>query len=275
MAGFALVLPPLGCKDREPPPPVYRDLATTDSELLLPTSGAWKSQSIQSGQAEWVPFREPNAEAPPEETPADSDAQADQGEGENAAIEGEIRDLIAEYNNVSKERNLDELLEYHVEEQRPAMRAVLELSYGFLDKLHQLADILREKLPDEVSRINSVFADLDQMADESLKVTALDVKGPEEVVGNLPPGGLTSEVRFVLVDGDWYVDYPGMPTEDQIRGMMQLAMGPFDTALQGLSSGQVPADQVLNMLEQQMQMMKQMQGSAADEAPADQDDSGG
>ncbi|GAG44417.1 unnamed protein product, partial [marine sediment metagenome] len=81
------------CRDAEPPPAYNQDLGS-DGRLLLPTATTWVNPDVITGQAEWVQFREPELEPGPERGAASGDFTP----ARKSEIEGEIREVVDEYN---------------------------------------------------------------------------------------------------------------------------------------------------------------------------------
>lgn len=270
-----MLAPTWSCKDREPAPPTYRDLSDSDAEPLLPTRGAWKSEAVGNGQAEWIPYREPEAKTPSD---AEGEGSEDGGPAGGEGVEGEapadgaeaaVRALLAEYDELAREQKIEEMLEYHVESQRDTVRVVYESGVAMMEKFRPIRTALEEKLPKEKARIEALFGEFDRKANEGIPVRSLEVVSPTEVVGKLPPGQPVPSVRFLLVDEEWFVEYPGLPPKEQFAAMMQMASAGIDTMSQALSAGQLPPEQLLALLEQQMKTLQGGDETTEAKEPAD------
>ena len=185
-----LALAPLalaGCRETDPPDRYDRDLGT-DGAVLLPTASVVTIAAIAQGKADWTALRDPSAPAP-----AVQDRRGDQpATTTNPAIEEEIRDLVDEYNEVAAdpESSLEDLLEYYVDEQRPAMKAVLEAGRKIRETLQRLRTELETKKPDASQRLASTWAALEASVAPDLTVDSLVVVSDTEVTATMAPGSL-------------------------------------------------------------------------------------
>ena len=241
--GLALFLVSMmgsGCRDGDPPSAHNRNLGDADS-LLLPVRSARVDPDLKDGTAEWYEFPEFNAEQE-----AAGDEPADGGGSE---IETEIRELISEYNELVAERTLDDILEYHIEEQHETIAALYEVKFTTLDKLAEVKAAFEEKLPEAGERVADRFAPLEVAADVELVVDSLTTAGDSEVTGNLPAGSTTSTCRFVVVEEDWYIEFPQLPEFAQVKPSLDNITAACDGWLQSLQSGERAAEEVLAEVE--------------------------
>lgn len=236
----------MGCRDTEPPPAHNRDLGTNGT-LLLPTASVWCDPAIAEGQAEWYPFREPQLQpAPAGEAAGTGGERAEAGQ-----IETEIRELIEEYNEVVADGSVDDLLDYFVEEQHDALRPLLEAGTKLAAKLGELRGELEAKMPDAGDRIAAAFGALGGDLHFSFTVELINVVSNAEVTAKLPGDSGISTLRFKLVDEDWYIEFPGLEKIPSImpKPALDLALATYDGWIQGLQSGQVPPDTVMQQIE--------------------------
>ncbi|UCC31628.1 MAG: hypothetical protein JSU86_04990 [Phycisphaerales bacterium] len=237
----------MGCRDTEPPPAHNRDLGS-DREPLMPTASVWHDPDIAKGQADWHPFREP--EAAPEPTEGETTtgaAPADEG-----GVETEIRELIDEYNELVAETtvdDVDDLLDYYMEEQHDALRPWLEAAVSLPVKLERIREALEEKLPAEKERIAEAVSKLQDPSGRELNVGSITVVSDQEATAQLPAGSPISTYRFVVVDEEWYIEVPEIQKLAALRPALGLAMATFDGWAQGLDSGQASPQQVLQQVE--------------------------
>ncbi len=230
-----------GCRDVAPPPTYNRDLGD-GTVLLPPVRSARQDAELRDGTAEWHKFSK--FEAVEEET-----AEAEVGEEEAGEVEAEIRELIAEYNEFVAERDLDEFLEYHVEEQHETVKALFEADAAMMGKFAGLRSLLDEKLPEKRDRVATVFDRLEAKSKEGLVVESLTVVSDVEVTGKLAPGGPAPTCRFLVVDDEWYLEIPELPDPVQLKPALDMVMATLDTLAQGLESGQLLPEQVLGQVE--------------------------
>jgi hypothetical protein len=244
LVGFVVVMA-VGCRDTEPTPSHYTDLGRGD-RILLPSASPWcKAEIGEDGRAEWVPFREPNFDEVAEEPEEGGEPEGD----EAGEIEAEIRELIDDYNKVAADKDLEGLLEYHVEAQLETIEAAFNAVTTVLEKLEALRAALAEKLPDETERIDAAFDLLERGASGELVVDSVTVIGDNEVTAKLAAGSSIREIRFLVIDDDWFLEFVDLPDASQVTAQSDVLLSTFDGLLQGLQSGQVPADTLLTQIE--------------------------
>lgn len=268
--GGCVLLPVLvvgmGCRDTEPPPAHNRDLGS-DGEPLMPTASVWHDPDIAKGRAEWHPFREP--EAAPE--PTDGETTADAAPADEGGVETEIRELIDVYNELvaeTKVDDVDDLLDYYVEEQHNALRPWLEAAVSLPDKLERIREALEQKLPAEKERIAEAVSKLQDPSGRELNVESITVVSDREATAQLPAGSPISTYRFVVVDEEWFIEVLEIQKLAALRPMLDLAVATYDGWFQGLDSGQASPQQVLQQVEVAAAVAKQIQDSVgAEEEP--------
>ncbi|MCH8147942.1 MAG: hypothetical protein IH987_08100 [Planctomycetes bacterium] len=237
------VLAVVGCRDKDPTPSFYRNLGTQDVPLL-PTASVIHDVSLLKGTADWVPFRDlAQAEAgtPSEDATSSGDS--------NAETEAEIRDLLKDYNELVADRDIDELIVYHIESHQDTAKLWYEVQFSLMDKVGEIQTALTSALPDSQARIEQAFAPV-VAAVTGLSVDTLTVESDELVVGKLAEGGVAAMCRFVIVDDEWFIDLPDFPeTFAQLKSEVDGSMAMIDAVKAGLASGTMLADQVLAQLE--------------------------
>lgn len=239
------LFPALACRDTEPLPSHYRDLGT-DETVLLPTASAWCDPAVAKGQADWHPFRKLETKTKSTGKAADTGDKPEDG----SEIEGEVRDLLDEYNGKVPDGSVDGLLEFFEEEQHDALRPLLEVSTQLAAKLSELRKQLEAKLPDAGDRI---AAACDSLADNSgvgIKVQKLNVVSETEVSGEASSGSRRFPVRFELIDDAWYVKVPlGDGPAFVTKAALDQALAAYERWLGELGSAQTPGESVLQEIE--------------------------
>ena len=256
------VLAVVGCRDSDPPPTFYRNLGTQDVPLL-PAASVIHDVSLAKGSADWVPFRELA------EVEAGTPSEDGRPSGSwNAETETEIRELVKEYNELVAERDIDELMVYHLDSHQETVKSWYEVRFALLDKVAEVRTALTGALPDSHARIEQAFARL-KTASASLSVDTLTVESEELVVGKLAGGGMAPMCRFVIVDDEWFIDLPSFPeTFAQRKPVLDGRISMIDSLKQRLKTGSVAAEQVLTALEAVSASL------AFEEAPATTDNEG-
>jgi hypothetical protein len=241
---FALIATSvIGCKDSEPVRPHYRDLGT-EGTLLLPTGRPkYVIADLTAGTADWHPFREPTDEA---EEAGDQDSD---GEVAKDEVEAEIRELIADYNGIAADKDIEELLNYHIEEQQEGLKPVIEVGFTLAEKLPQLAAALEEKLPDDADRITAALARHGDPTGSLLFVESLTVVDDAEVTAELSGVALGSTCRFVVIEDEWFIEMPDAVDYAQIKQALDTVLASCDTWLTALSSAEGSAEEVLAQVE--------------------------
>lgn len=262
------------CRDTDPPPSHYRDLGDGGGTILLPTASVRLDANLKDGQATWRSFREPGSQEPGQVETASSDRgddSEDSGEGgmgdEGDTVAAEIRELLVEFNEIAVDGTTADLLEFFVEDQQDAVTEWLEAEAVIVTKLGALRAALAEKLPDEADRIAAAFAPMEAITGRDLVVETLKVVSETEVVGQLPPGSPLPTCRFIIVDDEWYMEFPGLTDFASVKPILDASLLGFDTLVKALAGGMLPADQVLAQFEALTKAAAEKLQNAAGEEP--------
>lgn len=242
-----LLLAATGCRETEPPPTHFKDLGT-DGAPLLPTSPVWKTAAIAEGQADWHPFREPASE--PEVDDDDGSTPGDGAPGvANTEIEAEIREVIAEFNEVVRTGATEEILEYFVAEQVDALEPIVDATFATREVLQQLRIELDTMLPDAAERsenaTNAILADMSL----ELQNETLDVKSDTEVNVSVNGGVISQTYRFVIVDEEWYIEVPGAEALPELGPALDRGLQHYREMLESVRSDAGSAEERLKELE--------------------------
>ncbi|MCH7592545.1 MAG: hypothetical protein IH989_07195 [Planctomycetes bacterium] len=244
---IVLLLAATGCRETEPPPTLFQDLGT-DGSPLLPTFPVWKTAAIADGQADWHAFREPAGE--PEL--GDDGGSTSGGEAPGIAkaeIEAEIREVIAEFNEVVRTGAADDILEYFVAEQADALEPIVETTFATQDVIQQLQGAFDAKLPDAADRsesaTNAILAELSL----ELKGETLNVKSDTEVDVGVKGGVISQTYRFVIVDDEWYIEVPEAERFAELGPALDRGLQFYREMLESVRSGAGPAEERLKEME--------------------------
>lgn len=252
------------CRPVDPPPTQYEDLGTEDRPLL-PTGSAWHDPAIAKGAAEWHAFRklDPNAAAP-------KPAAGDHADGASVGLEGELRELLKEFNDALAADKLDDALEFLIEEQIEPTKKVIEILPKFAEKLGEFAAVL----PGENESLKKLPTALAPATVLKLDVRAIQAKGEAEAVGPMAGADPPVEVRFVLIkekDGGavWYIDHPQIRAMSAALPAMEQSLTQLDAMIAGIKSGQIAGDALTQQAAALDQMIKAMMPA---EKPAENDE---
>ncbi|MEK6676388.1 MAG: hypothetical protein AABZ47_12130 [Planctomycetota bacterium] len=256
----------VGCRDLEPPRSFHADLGD-EGAALLPTPGAWHDSAVKEGQAEWHPF--PSLQAAGKESAKGSLGEAGSGSGNPA--EASVRKFIQEFNEVVAEKDYESMPDYFVEGQRGQVKELLSFQKTALEKVQALVQAIEEKAPGKGDAIKKLFEQvLSSQSFGEMKVESLSVVSETEVLGKVasPPVGTpvpekALEVRFVSVKDEWEMESGAMELAAGMMPLLQMAMGQFDSMVEGIRSGAVPVDALVSQLEAALTMAQQMGGQEA------------
>ena len=265
---FGLVLAPtalfaFGCREGTPPPAHNRNLGDEDV-MLLPVRSTRLDPSLQDGSAQWHDFREFNAE--------EEAAGAEQpGEG-GGEIETEIRELIGDFNEVVAERDVEGMLEYHLDGQQDTVEAWYEAKFAAMDKLAEVKGAFEEKLPDATERVAGTFAALENATGAQLVVESLTVVNENEVTGSLPAGAAIPTCRFAVIDEEWFIEFPQLPDFAQLKPALDDVTAACEGWLEALQSGERPAGEILDEVEAFVETTTSAGDSSEEDLTADEAD---
>ncbi len=243
----------LSCRPSEPEPAYNEDLGTEEA-VLLPPSSAWHHTAVAKGQADWRPFRKPDADA----KPGDAAVTEAKPAGGNQAIESELRGLVDDFNAAVAESKFEDAMDFLVEEQTAPAKQVVEVWPTYSSKIQQVVEVL----PGINESIKTAVAGASLPAILKLEVASIVVSSPTEAVGkSASTSGAAADVRFVLVkdkeDEYWYIDHPQIRAIGPALPALQQSLPQLDALIAGAKSGQIPAE----ALAQQAAAMNQMIGA--------------
>ncbi|MFQ5414040.1 MAG: hypothetical protein ACE5E6_06235 [Phycisphaerae bacterium] len=252
-----------GCRDDHAPLRHNKDLGTT-GVILMPVSGPWTDPAVARGSpTDWR-----DTIAPPALT---TDAETATASGETRR---ELRALLAEYNELLADYPADDEdadpAAYFVERQQDTVTRLLELRTVVAGKMRALTDVVEASAPQARDTMDRLADAMMRQADLGFDVEAIELTSDTEAVGKLVlpggdalPPGLPVEFKFVRVDDEWFFD---MPAIDMMRGMIPMieaSLGSFDTLIEGVRSGTIPADTLVQQLTVVERMVSAAEAGAA------------
>ena len=248
----------VGCRDTEPPPAFNRDLGS-DGVLLLPTTSVWHEPEIAMGKADWHPFRDLSPQRAAGLSPRGSETPGSPA-GKGGRIESQLREMIDDYNGFVAEATVDELLDYYVEEQHDTLKPLFESVTQLAEVYAMIRKELEAKLPDAKGRIDASVGFLEADADNRLPVESITVVSNTEATGKLAGASIVPMCRFRLIDEDWYIEIPGLAALASLKPMLDAGLATYRGLLDGLRSGQLSAEAVLQKMELAAQMARALSG---------------
>jgi len=259
-----------GCRDPEPGP-VLPLITDSEGDLLPPTGAMWYGTPYRKNDtADWVPFRKLSEMTEAGEDEPDEKEESVEGEG--GGIEAEVREFLKEYEEVAAEIDLaspdfDELLDYHVDSQREALRSILTFGAKMAQKFDRLRAAIEVKLPDQKERIETVFNGLGGNYKASLAVGDLKVISDEEVKISAPGNTSIPICSVRLVDDEWMIEMAQLPDAAMLATGAGQVDAMFDGWISGVESGKLPAETLLQQIETQATMLRAMMGGGANTQP--------
>jgi hypothetical protein len=258
----------VGCRNEDASEPYNRDLGE-GGDILLPVGSPILNARVASGSAEFPQFRDPSEE-PAELTPED-----------------EIRDLIAVFNDEVESGNYDELERFIAPRQREDVKALIDFAVTLLEKTDELADALIAAVPDQEERIEGLVDEtLRRQTGILIRVAALEVVSETKVIGKLPPDevpplpGFVPEIHFEFLDeeesgeGEWYIVDPNLELQKSMLPLAEAGLTQINAMIEGIKTGNMPAEQILGALEAQAQAAKAIAGGSEAPEPSEAAEAG-
>lgn len=253
IAGLFLVLTGIGCREREPHDS-FDTVLEVNGKKLLPTLPAYHEASIADGTAEWVAFKDPTARAAAKPPASSGTAKAD-GAVDPAAAQA-ILDTVADFNDVIKEKDYDEALNYLVEAQIDTAQELFALDGEASEALEALIKAITDKSPALEGRADDVRAQLDKPNGLLLSAGKVNSLTDDEAVLALnwpadnPMGPmLPKEFRVVKVEADWYIEHPIMEIAGQMIPVIKASAQQISQLASSVDSGELEPEVALQTLE--------------------------
>jgi hypothetical protein len=166
--------------------------------------------AVKDGKAEWHPFREPKPIVDVNEVKPDGESPEESTDRPDSAVESPeaaIRAMLEEYNSLALEGKTEDLLDFYVESQIDAAKALIDEQVTVAAALADVRKALESKLPDEQERIAAALELLQAFADPRIDLRSVSNASPKEALG-VTPAFTDFTYRFVLVEDDWYIEIP-------------------------------------------------------------------
>jgi len=224
----------VGCREEPAEPSLNRDLGD-ETRTLMPTRMTLANPDVNKGSASWLDLRVPSFarhDAAPEGAGEASGGGADASEPEYAE---DLRNLIADYNALLADGDYSELPGFFASSQADEVERLTGALPEVTMKLQELNEALPEPDP-------ALQAAVDAMAvGKLLKVEAGTIRAESDGVAsadivNLPG----ARIRFVLEDGEWYIEHPIVAAAGD--ALSQLNVAALDEAIAGVKSGELTGD---------------------------------
>ncbi|RJP33678.1 MAG: hypothetical protein C4547_11945 [Phycisphaerales bacterium] len=246
-----------GCRDRVEPVGSFVEDLGDESRPLPPVAVRSYSDDL-SGAAELRPLGRPGEEG--------ADAAADPA----AAVAAAIQTLVDTYNEIVTDKAWDDLPGYFVDGQQETVTQLAELQKHVIAKLEELRAAVESHAPDAMDKVTALTAAA--AAFPQITVSKLEVLGDGKAAGSWAPaaGGPVplgqNEIRFELVDSEWFIDWPVLQSAAGLMPAIDAALAGFDALIQGINSGQLDAATVATQIETIIAALSQAPNAPKDEA---------
>ncbi len=268
-----------GCREQEPLPSHHFDVGQ-DQTVLLPTASAWVNPKVTDGRADWVEMREPDFS---EVQADDSKALAMQDDGNAAAvtggseIEAELRDLIAEYNDLVDDEKFDDVIEFYIPDQGDTVEKMIKAIPAMTDKFKELQAVL----PESSEQLDTMLAAFTLKKELRLDVDQINVISEKMATGNLKDTPETAslpaslkQIRFTYDGEYWFIDVPVLNLAKMMLPMLDQSKSGVDELVAGIKSGDITGDEITTKVAEMAGLFSQTEiakDNADDKEDSDED----
>lgn len=244
LCALALLSVAVGCSRGEPDP---ADRTYSDSNGRVPASvgGAKLNPAVAEGQAEWVAFREP---PPPEPAGADrpeSEPLEAPAAGAAGADGAGLREIIEDYNSLTADGSVDDLLDYFVPEQSDALRPVVEKALARAGKLIQFCEAGKAAAGESAADLPKVCQAARRLYGAGLNVEGTPSRAEQGFTFQVTSRVFPRECRAVLREEDWYFEVVDVAALAQSAPALDAFDGQLEQWRKDLESGSISSAEVL------------------------------
>lgn len=178
-----------------------------------------------------------------------------------------VGELITAYNTAAASGDVDKLVAFYVEDQRPDMAAALKMSVKAVERVESLIAGLEKAKPGASAPIKAMLPGQgrrDQMF--MMHVETLTPKSETQAVGKMGAMYGGQEIRFRKMEDAWQID----PNAAKLLAEAQQAekmLGGLDEVIEGLNKGTMDLPTAQQKMMQWMAKMGGGQGAAKPGAP--------
>lgn len=269
----------VGCRQQEPQPSHPGDVGV-DGVILLPTKSAWVNPAVIDGRADWIDFREPqfsevSTKDTTAKTKAESEGDTPVGVEHSDEIEKELRELLAEYNDLVEQEKYEDILEFYVADQSKIVEQMVKVIPLVANKFKELLDVL----PQMDEKYKTVFASLTLKEQLKLNVESINIINENSATGVLTIPTLSADVpdplkqiRFTYDEEYWYMDVSLIRTMKNILPILEKSTSTFERMISGIKSGTISNEEVSTQLGAVAGLFSPQPNTDDDADPAEQTD---
>lgn len=240
----------MGCREQEPLPSYHYDIGD-DQTILLPTASAWVNPKVTEGRADWVELREPDfGEVRSEDTKVaaqQDDKAADSAVAGGGEIEAELRDLLAEYNDLVDDEQYEEVIEFYIPDQGDTVEKMIKAIPAMTTKFKELQSVL----PESHDQLDAVLATFTLKQALRLDVETINVINEKVATGSLKDAPDTAslpaalkQIRFTYDGEYWFIDVPALNLAKVMLPILEQSKSAVDQLIAGIKSGDITGDAI-------------------------------
>lgn len=240
-----------GCRQQEPLPSYPGDVGV-DGVVLLPTKSAWVDPAVTDGRADWIDFRKPQFSKVSMNDPTDiAEGETAVGVENSDDIEKELRELLAEYNDLVEQEKYEDILEFYVTDQSEIVEQMVKVIPLVSVKFKELLNVL----PEMDEKYKSVFASLTLKEQLKLDVESIKVVNENSATGVLTIPTLSADapdpmkqILFTYDEEYWYMDVSSIRIMKDILPFLEKSAATFEQMISGIQSGSISNEEVATQL---------------------------
>lgn len=270
-----------GCREQEPLPSHHFDVGDGQT-VLLPTASAWVNPKVTGGRADWVEMREPDfGEVLADDSKAlamqDDDSDAASTVAGGSEIEAELRDLIAEYNDLVDDEKFDDVIEFYIPDQADTVEKMIKAIPAMTEKFKELQAVL----PESSEQLDTMLAAFTLKKELRLDVDQINVISEKMATGNLKDTPETAslpaslkQIRFTYDGEYWFIDVPVLNLVKMMLPLLDQSKSGVDELVAGIKSGDITGAEITAKVAEMAGLFSQTEiakDSADDQEDSDED----
>jgi len=215
---------------------------------------------VNAGTAQWQDLRDPSFGEP---EPVGTTEIAGRPGADEPPVAGELRTIVADYNTVLADEAFADLTPFFVTSQIDAVEGLVRVLPQAVAKLAALNAALSEPnaaLTTAVEMLkpaNLLRVDLGPISLDSETTASAELTN----VGGVEP------LRFVIEDGEWYLEHPVVKTVGPALGQLEMGLSTLDETIAGLEAGTLSEVDVAEKIDATRAMIAAFWQLAVEPAP--------